>query len=85
MICTPWQWHSIQAIDAMNAGKIPGVEVCGAITVQECWDVVNVSEKTKIPLMMMENVCYRRDVMAVLNMVRKGMFEIITRTGRIRT
>jgi predicted dehydrogenase len=74
MICSPWEWHSIQAIDAMNAGKIPGVEVCGAIKLQECWDVVNVSEKTKIPLMMMENVCYRRDVMAVLNMTRKGLF-----------
>lgn len=74
MICSPWEWHSIQAIDAMNAGKIPGVEVCGAIKLQDCWDVVNTSEKTKIPLMMMENVCYRRDVMAVLNMVRQGMF-----------
>ena len=74
MICSPWQWHSIQAIDAMNAGKIPGVEVCGAIKLQECWDVVNTSEKTKVPLMMMENVCYRRDVMAVLNMVRQGIF-----------
>jgi hypothetical protein len=74
MICSPWEWHSIQAIDAMNAGKIPGVEVCGAITLQECWDVVNTSERTKIPVMMMENVCYRRDVMAVLNMVRQGMF-----------
>ena len=30
MICSPWEWHSIQAIDAMNAGKICGVEVCGA-------------------------------------------------------
>ncbi len=74
MICSPWQWHSIQAIDAMNAGKIVGAEVCGAIKLQECWDVVNTSERTKIPVMMMENVCYRRDVMAVLNMVRKGMF-----------
>jgi predicted dehydrogenase len=58
----------------MNAGKIAGVEVCGAVKLQECWDVVNAAEKTKMPLMMMENVCYRRDVMAVLNMVRKGMF-----------
>jgi len=74
VICSPWEWHSIQAIDAMNAGKIPGMEVCGAVKLQECWDVVNTSEKTKIPLMMMENVCYRRDIMAVLNMVRKGMF-----------
>ncbi len=82
VICSPWQWHSIQAIDAMNAGKIAGVEVCGAIKLQECWDVVNTSEKTKIPLMMLENVCYRRDVMAVLNMVQKGMFgELIHAQG----
>ncbi len=74
VICTPWEWHSIQAIDAMNAGKIVGAEVCGAVKLAECWDVVNASERTKIPVMMMENVCYRRDVMAVLNMVRKGMF-----------
>ena len=74
VICSPWEWHSIQAIDAMNAGKIVGAEVCGAVKLQECWDVVNASEKTKIPLMMMENVCYRRDVMAIMNMVRKGMF-----------
>ena len=74
IIATPWEWHVPQAIDAMNAGKIPGVEVCGAIKLQDCWDMVNTSEKTKIPVMMLENVCYRRDVLAVYNMVRKGMF-----------
>ncbi len=74
IIATPWEWHVPQAIDAMNAGKIPGVEVCGAIKLQDCWDIVNTSEKTKIPVMMLENVCYRRDVLAVYNMVRKGMF-----------
>ncbi len=74
IIATPWEWHVPQAIDAMNAGKIPGVEVCGAIKLQDCWDMVNTSEKTKVPVMMLENVCYRRDVLAVYNMVRKGMF-----------
>src|SRR5437868_206956 len=74
VICSPWEWHTIQAIDAMHAGKAVGVEVCGAMKLQDCWDVVNTAEKTKMPLMMMENVCYRRDIMAVLNMVRKGMF-----------
>ena len=59
---------------AMQAGKIVGMEVCGAIKLQDCWDMVNTSEKTKKPVMMMENVCYRRDIMAVLNMVRQGMF-----------
>lgn len=74
IIATPWEWHVPQALDAMNAGKIPGVEVCGAIKLQDCWDMVNASEKTKVPVMMLENVCYRRDVLAVYNMVRKGMF-----------
>jgi hypothetical protein len=74
VICTPWEWHSIQTIDALNAGKIPGVEVCGANTLQECWDVVNASERSKIPVMILENVCYRRDVMAIMHMVRQGMF-----------
>lgn len=74
IIATPWQWHIPQAIDAMNAGKIPGVEVCGAIHLQDCWDIINTSEKTKIPAMIMENVCYRRDMMAVLNMVQQGLF-----------
>jgi predicted dehydrogenase len=74
VICSPWEWHAPQGIDAMNAGKIVGMEVCGAVKLQDCWDLVNTSEKTKMPVMMMENVCYRRDVMAVLNMVRKGMF-----------
>ncbi|MBP6430593.1 MAG: Gfo/Idh/MocA family oxidoreductase [Ferruginibacter sp.] len=74
VICSPWEWHSVQAIDAMNAGKIVGMEVCGAMKLQDCWDVVNTSEKTKMPLMMLENVCYRRDVMAIMHMVKQGMF-----------
>jgi hypothetical protein len=74
MISSPWEWHVEQAIDAMQAGKIPGVEVCGAIKLQDCHDIVNTHHQTKIPVMMMENVCYRRDIMAVLNMVRQGMF-----------
>ncbi len=74
IIATPWEWHIPQAIEAMNHGVIPGVEVCGAIKLTDCWDVVNTSEKTGIPVMCLENVCYRRDVLAVYNMVRKGMF-----------
>lgn len=74
IIATPWIWHLPQAIDAMNAGKIVGMEVCGADKLQDCWDFVEVYEKTKVPLMVLENVCYRRDIMAVHNMVQKGMF-----------
>ncbi|HEX8358017.1 MAG TPA: Gfo/Idh/MocA family oxidoreductase [Segetibacter sp.] len=73
-IASPWEWHLPHGIDAMNAGKITGMEVAGAIKLQDCWDFVNTSEKTKVPLMVLENVCYRRDIMAVHNMVKKGMF-----------
>ena len=73
-IASPWEWHVVQGIDAMNAGKIVAMEVCGAIKLQDCWDLVNTSEKTGIPVMPLENVCYRRDIMAVHNMVGKGLF-----------
>ena len=74
VIATPWEWHLRQAKDALQAGKIPGVEVCGALNLQDCYDIVTAHEQTGLPVMMMENVCYRRDIMAVLNMVRQGMF-----------
>jgi predicted dehydrogenase len=74
IICSPWEYHVEQGIAAMEAGKIVGMEVCGAIKLQDCWDIVRASQRTGIPLMMLENVCYRRDVMAVLNMVRQGQF-----------
>ena len=73
-IASPWEWHAPQGIDAMNAGKIVGMEVCGAVKLQDCWDFVDTHEKTKVPIMPLENVCYRRDIMAVHNMVRKGLF-----------
>lgn len=74
VIATPWEWHIPQALAAIKAGKIPGVEVCGAIKLKDCWDIVNASEAANIPVMILENVCYRRDILAVYNMVRKGMF-----------
>jgi len=74
IISTPWEWHTVQCIDAMNAKKYVGCEVITGTTVEECWELVQTSERTGMPLMMLENVCYRRDVMAVLNMVRQNVF-----------
>lgn len=74
IISTPWEWHKVMCIDSMNAGKYTGCEVITGMTVDECWELVNTSERTGIPMMMLENVCYRRDVMAVLNMVRQQVF-----------
>jgi predicted dehydrogenase len=61
------------ALAAMKAGKHVGTEVPAALSVKDCWSLVNASEQNRKFCMIMENVCYRRDVMAVLNMVRKGL------------
>lgn len=74
IIATPWEWHVPMAVAAMKAGKFPGVEVPAAVTVNECWELVDTSESTGIWCMMLENACYRRNLMLVLNMVRQGRF-----------
>lgn len=74
IIATPWEWHTVMCIDSMNAKKYVGCEVITGMTIEECWNLVHTSERTGMPLMMLENVCYRRDVMAVLNMVRQNVF-----------
>jgi predicted dehydrogenase len=81
-VSSPWEWHLAHGINAMKAGKIVGMEVGGAMRLSDCWEYVKTSEQTNVPLMPLENVCYRRDVMAILNMTRKGLFgEIIHAQG----
>jgi predicted dehydrogenase len=74
IISTPWLWHTKMAKDSMRAGKYTAVEVSASNTMEECWDLVNTHEETGIHLMILENVNYRRDIMAVLNMVRQNVF-----------
>ncbi|MCL1059061.1 Gfo/Idh/MocA family oxidoreductase [Shewanella gelidimarina] len=74
IISTPWEWHAPMAIDTMESGKHAFVEVPLALTVEECWQIVNTAEKTQKNCMMMENVNYGRDELMVLNMVRQGVF-----------
>ncbi|PQJ77117.1 Gfo/Idh/MocA family protein [Polaribacter glomeratus] len=74
VISTPWLWHTRMAKDAMRAKKYTGLEVSAANTMEECWDLVNTHEETGTHLMILENVNYRRDVMAVLNMVKQNVF-----------
>ncbi|MDD4102598.1 MAG: Gfo/Idh/MocA family oxidoreductase [Kiritimatiellae bacterium] len=73
-IATPWELHTPQALDAMNAGKHAFIEVPAAITLDECWALVDTSEKTRRHCMMLENVNYGREELMVLNMVRQGLF-----------
>ena len=74
IVATNWRWHTPINLAAMEAGVYVGTEVSGAFSVDECWDLVNTHERTGTHLMFLENVCYRRDVMAVLNMVRDNLF-----------
>ena len=73
LIATSWDWHAPMAVQAMRCGKYVGVEVPAALSIQECWDLVNTHEETHVPCMMLENWSFRRDNLAVLNMIRKGM------------
>jgi len=74
IIATPWRWHTEMAVAGMEAGKFVGMEVCGGFSLDECWQLVNAHERSGQALFFLENVCYRRDVMAVLNMVRENVF-----------
>lgn len=82
IIATPWEWHAPMIIDALEAGKRVGCEVIMGITLEDHWNVVKTCERTNGNLMMLENVCYRRDILAVLNMLRQNVFgEIIHLQG----
>ncbi len=74
VVATPWEWHTPMAVYGMRAGKYVGVEVPAAITIEECWELVNTHEETDVPCMMLENWSFRRDNLAVLNMIRQGLF-----------
>ncbi len=73
-ICTPWEWHTPMAVYAMEQGKHVAVEVPAATTLDECWQLVETSEKTRRHCMMLENCCYDFFELMTLNMARQGFF-----------
>lgn len=79
---TPWSLHTPIAVYAMKNGKHAATEVPAAKTIDECWQLVETSEKTKKHCMMLENCCYDFFELLTLNMVRNGMFgELIHAEG----
>jgi hypothetical protein len=85
IISTSWADHTNMAIDAMKAGKYVATEVGGAYSIDECWQLVKTHEQTGIPCMMLENCCYGREELMVLNMVKNGLFgEIVHCEGGYR-
>ena len=71
---TPWRWHVRMAVAAMEAGKHVAVEVPAAVTLEECWKLVEVSERTRRHCVMLENCNYGYEEMLVTRMVRAGLF-----------
>ena len=70
---TPWELHVPIALCAMRAGKHAFVEVPSAFTVEECWELVETSEKTRMNCMQLENCCYGEAELLALNMCRLGL------------
>ncbi len=81
-ICTPWDLHAPMSLYAMEHGKHVACEVPVAVTVDECWELVDTSERTRKHCMMLENCCYDFFEMLTLNMARNGLFgEIVHAEG----
>jgi len=79
---TPWHLHTPIAVYAMKNGKHTATEVPAAKTIDECWELVETSEKTRKHCMMLENCCYDFFELLTLNMTRQGMFgEIVHAEG----
>ncbi len=82
LLCTAWLDHINVAVDCMNAGKYVAFEVGGACSVEDCWKLVRTYEKTGVPCMMLENCCYGRNELALLNMIKQGVFgEVVHMQG----
>ena len=81
-IATPWNMHVPMAVYAMEKGKHVCIEVPAAVTLEECWKLVETSERTRKHCMMMENCCYDFFELLTLNMARQGYFgEIVHGEG----
>jgi predicted dehydrogenase len=75
-VITPSSWtsHADVCIASMDAGKYAATEVGGATSVEQCWELVRTSERTKKPCMLLENCCYGREELTIFNMVKQGLF-----------
>ncbi|MCC6682612.1 MAG: Gfo/Idh/MocA family oxidoreductase [Phycisphaeraceae bacterium] len=73
VIATPWEWHAPMAQFAMECGKHAAVEVPGAMSIEDCWKLVETSERTRCHCMMLENCCYGYGELTALMMCRAGL------------
>ena len=72
-ICTPWLLHTPMAVYAMRCGKHAASEVPAAVTLEQCWQLVDTAEETRRHFMMLENCCYGENELFALMLCRKGV------------
>ncbi|MEX0593395.1 MAG: Gfo/Idh/MocA family oxidoreductase [Balneolaceae bacterium] len=81
-IATPWEWHVPMALHAMESGKHAYTELPAAQTVEDCWRLVETSERTRMHCVQMSASCHSGISAVVLNMARQGVFgELIHAEG----
>ena len=71
---TPWEWHAPVMLHAMRNGSHAATEVPMGVSLDELWELVETAESTRRHCVMMENCCYDRAEMMILNMARQGLF-----------
>lgn len=74
IVSTPWALHRQHILDALAAGVHVAVEVKGALSLQECWDLVEASQRTGKQVIPLENTCYLRSTLGIKQMVKLGLF-----------
>ncbi len=79
-ITTDWQHHVPMALYAMSKGKHVAIEVPATTSIEECWQLVDMAEKTQLHCIMIENCVYDFFEMATLNMAQQGIFGEIVHT-----
>ena len=72
IIGTPWLLHTPMAVYLMEHGKHVGVEVPAATTIEECWQLVETSERTRRICMQLENRCYNEIELMMANAIAQG-------------
>ena len=73
-IVTDWKSHAPIGIYAMEHGKHAAIEVPAAMTLDEIWQLINTSERTRKHCMQLENCVYDFFELTTLNMAQNGLF-----------
>lgn len=72
-VCTHWKLHTPIAVYAMEHDKHVAVEVPAALTIEECWKLVETAEKTRKHCIQLENCMYDFFEISSLNMVQNNL------------